>query len=241
MTRIERTHDKQIYLAEEHYERPREIEKMILSRVAEHGGIPAGATVCEFGCAAGEFLLHLQRQAPAASYTGYDVVPEFLEKARARVLGPAFLPGSVLDRGLRPEASIDIAFMIGVHSIFDDIETSLSNLLHWTRPGGRVYVFGPFNPFPLDVWVTYRLCDDPDPQHREPGWNLFSTTSIARYLDRQLGPGRHTFTAFEMPIDLPHRPDDPARSWTMRDQQGRRILTNGLSLLIRPELLDISR
>jgi len=241
MTRIERTQDKRIYLAEEHYETPKEFVKMILQRVAAHGGIPPGATVCDFGCAEGALLYHLQCQAPTASYTGYDVVPELVEKARQRVAGASFRLGSVLDRGLRPEASVDLAFMSGVHSIFDEFETSLSNLLYWTRPGGRVYLFGIFNPFPVDVWVTYRLADDPDPDHREPGWNLFSKTSISRYLDQRLGRGRHTFLPFEMPFDLPPRPDDPARNWTLRDQTGRRLLTNGLSLLLHLELLDIAR
>ena len=241
MTRVERTHDKQIYLAEEHDERPKETVKMILRRVADHGGIPSGATVCDFGCAGGELLAHLHREAPGASYIGYDIVPELLEKARRRVSGASFVQGSVLDRGLRPGASLDIAIMVGVHTIFDAVEPLLANLLRWTRPGGRVYVLGPFNPFPVDVWVTYRLCDDPDPDHREPEWNLFSTTSVSRYLDQRLGPGRHTYTPFELPFDVLPRPDDPARTWTMRDPQGRRILTNGLSLLLRPALLDIAR
>ena len=77
MTRLERTHDKQIYLAEEHDERPKETVKMILRRVADHGGIPPGATVCDFGCAA------------------------------------------------------------VVHTIVDAVEPLLANLLRWTRPGGR--------------------------------------------------------------------------------------------------------
>lgn len=238
---IRRTHDKEVYLDEGRYENPKEIFKMVHAHTSKANALRPGAAVADFGCAAGELLYYLHRKEPAATYHGYDVVPELLEKARANVPSCGFSEGSVLDRDLLSGATLDVAFMIGVHEIFDDFVPALSNLLYWTREGGSVYLFGGFNPYPVDVHVNYRLVDDPVPEHREPGWNQFSKVSFSRYLDQTLGQGRHRFVPFELPFDLAPRADDPARTWTFLDGQGRRLIRNGLALLINLELLEIYR
>ena len=241
MITVQRTQDKKIYLNEDRYERPLEVFKMVVRHVKRSGGVKPGARVCDFGCAAGEFLFYLTRECPGGDYTGYDVVPELLERAHEKVAGVEFREGSVLDRSLVPEASIDVAFMVGVHSIFDAFEPCLSNLLVWTKPKGRIYIFGSFNPYPIDVWVKYREVDDPDPDHRESGWNLFSKASFSRYLDQHVGSDRYAFTPFSLPFDIAPHPHDLARTWTMKEPGGRRISTNGLSLMLYAELLEIVR
>ena len=239
MVRVQRTRDKQTYLKESRYEQPKEIFKLLRDRSVRDGALQDGATVRDFGCAAGEFLYHLSRTFPSADYWGYDPVPELLDKARQQVPGVAFEPGSVLDDDLVPAESTDLAFMLGVHSIFDEFEPCLSNLIRWTRRGGRIYVFGMFNPHPIDVWVKYRPVGHPNPDHREPGWNIFSKASVAHFLDATLGAGKHDFTRFEMPFQLDADPSDPVRSWTFVDSQGRRLFTNGLSLICNLEILEI--
>lgn len=236
-----RTHDKEVYLNEDRYENPKEIFKTV-HRYAKSGkSLRPGAIVGDFGCAAGEFLYYLRSQEPAARYCGYDVVPELLAKAREKVYGCDFKEGSVLDQALLSGGSLDVAFMVGVHEIFDDFVPAVSNLLYWTRPGGSIYLFGGFNPYPVDVYVKYHAVADPEPDHREPGWNQFSKASFSRYLDHRLGPGRHRFIPFQLPFDLSPRADDPVRTWTFLDGQGRRLIRNGLSLLINLELLEIHR
>lgn len=236
---VRRTHDAQVYLHEDRYENPKEVFKVIHQRVRSRQVLRPGVRVGDFGCAGGEFLYYLHRQEPAANYCGYDVVPALLDKARTRVGGCAFKEGSVLDRQLLGPGSLDLTFMIGVHEIFDDFVPALSNLLHWTRPGGTVYLFGGFNPYPVDVYIKYHALSDLDPQHLEPGWNQFSKASFSSYLDRTLGSGRHRFIPFELPFDLAPRADDPVRTWTFSDGRGRRLLRNGLGLLINLELLEI--
>jgi len=238
-TKILRTHDKQIYLEESRYDQPKEIFKALAALAAQSGVVRHGSVVRDLGCASGEFLYYLSRQFPAAELHGCDVLPELIAKAKQAVPGVHFEQGSVLDRSILPEASTDVAFLAGVLSIFDEFETCLSNLLYWTRPGGRIYVEGMFNPYPLDVWVTYRKAEGSDPDHREPGWNIFSEVSISRYLDSILGEGKHTFTPYDMPIDLPPNPHDPVRTWTFRDSDDRRLLTNGLCLICPLQILEI--
>lgn len=236
---IKRTHDKQIYLNEDRYDSPKEIFKILSRLAAEENVIRKGSTVCDFGCATGEFLYFLHGKFPQAKCVGFDAVPDLLERARKKVPGVEFRLGSVLDEGLLPKASVDVAFMLGVHSLFDEFETVFSNLQRWTTPGGCIYIFGLFNPYPVDVWIKYRLPDDPIPGHLEPGWNLFSKTSVSRYLDRTLGQGRYIFHPFEMPFDLPKHPNDPVRTWTFMDGEKRRQFVNGLSLICNLEILEL--
>lgn len=236
---IQRTHDKIVYLKENRYDQPKEIFKILFARARQSGVLRCGSVVSDFGCAAGEFLYYLRGSSPSANYYGYDVIPELLEKAKEKVPGIEFRFGSVLDKTLLPPASVDVAFMTGVLSIFDEFETPLANLLSWTKKGGAIYITSPFNSYPVDVWVRYRLADDPVPEHREPGWNIFSKVSLSRFLNAMVGRDKYTFMPFEMPCDLVPNPQDPLRTWTFQDSQGRRLLTNGLSLICQNEILEI--
>ena len=168
------------------------------------------------------------------------MVPELLQQAVIRVPGVEFKSGSVLQSDLCSPHSVDLAFMLGVHSIFDSFEESIGNLIQWTRQGGHIYVFGLFNTHPVDVWVTYRLADDPNRKHREPGWNIFSKASVSMFLDNQIGAGKHRYIPFELPFDLEPNPSDPIRTWTFNDGLGSRRFINGLSLICNMEVLEIN-
>ena len=235
-----RTHDKHVYLSDTRYDEPKEYFKVLFGLAKNSGALRKGSTVCDFGCATGEFLYYLSRESPDAQYIGYDIVPDLLARAIDRVPGVQFQFGSVVDSTLVAANSVDLAFMLGVHSIFDEFETCISNLIRWTRDGGRIFIFGMFNSHPVDVWVKYRMSDDPDPAHREPGWNIFSKASISRFIDERIGVGKHNFTPFEMPFDLAPNPSDPVRTWNFTDARGNRRLTNGLSLLCNLEILQIN-
>jgi SAM-dependent methyltransferase len=224
-----------------------EIYKYVAQAARQAGSLRDGAIVCDFGCAAGDFLFYLRSLAPDARYFGYDLANAAIVQAQAREqarqddLSPAILfrPGSVLDKALLPAASLDVAFMLGVHPFFDEIESALANLLLWARGGGYLAIFGLFNPYPVDVHVTYRPVGDSPAGESGRGWNLFAKAAVSRYLDDALGPDKHRFTPFILPYDLPPDPADPTRSWTMMAGDGRRWLTNGLSLLLNQELLEI--
>ena len=241
MEKMERTHDKAIYLKEDRHQQPKELFKVLFGQLENLAVLREGVVVCDFGCATGEFLYFLRGKFPGADYRGIDLVPELIEKARRAVPGVMFRVGSVLDQSLWPTAAIDITLSVGVLPIFDDFEPCLTNLLSWTKPGGVILVASLFNPYPVDVWVKYKLSDDPDRGHREPGWNLPSKTSVSRFLNQAVGQERYAFVPFEMPFDLPPRPDDPIRTWTFQSNNGQRFFTNGLSLILNQEILVIKR
>lgn len=224
-----------------------EIYKYVAQAALQAGLLRDGTVVCDFGCAAGDFLFYLRAQAPNARYFGYDLSLTAIQQAQAREeaqladFGPTILfrPASVLDKALLPAASLDVAFMLGVHPYFDEMESALANLLTWARSGGYLAIFGLFNPYPVDVHVTYRPVGDFQAGESGRGWNLFAKAAVSRFLDQTIGPDRHRFTPFIMPYDLPPDPANPVKSWTMMAEDGRRWLTNGLSLLLNQELLEI--
>lgn len=236
---IQRTHDS-LYLKEDRYEQVKDSFRFVAD-LAQASGVLArpGAGAADFGCAAGEFLYYLRRLWPDVALTGYDLLPELLDKAGQRVPGVAFVQGSVLDPALAPASGADVTFLVGVHTIFDDFRPVFDNLIGWTRPGGRAYVFTFFNDDPIDVLVKYRHADAAEDAPYESGWNIFSQRSVGRFLDGHPKVKAHTFHPFTIGVDLAKREDDPVRSWTFRDEGGRRLITNGLCLLQKQQALEI--
>jgi len=226
-------HTLEVYLKENRYEQPKEISRVLASLALDSGLLVSGARVADFGCAAGEFLYHLKKIAPAPEYYGYELLPELVEKARSCVPGVHFEAGSVLQPDLAPRHSFDVTFLAGVMSLLDDFRSCLENLLGWTRPGGRVYLFELLNPHPVDVFLRYRT--DAGVEGR---WNMFSRSSVAEFLTERLGPDCYRVVNFEMPFDLAPQPDDPLRAWTFLTE-GRRRFTSGLSMLLNLEILEI--
>ena len=177
----QRTHD-QLYLTAERHDKPKEMFKWIAVHAEARGALKKNKRVVDFGCAAGEFLYFLSRAYAGPIYMGVDVLDVLVEKARTRSPSVTWQSGSVLEPDLIAKNSIDTAFLSGVLSIFDDYQPALDNLISWTRPAGHIFVFGVFNPHPVDVWVKYRSVDEHAELHREPGWNVFSRKSIGAYL-----------------------------------------------------------
>lgn len=219
-----RTHDR-LYLDEDRYDDIKESFKFTLSEALNFAE-SRPARVLDVGSAAGEFSYFLKRVLPGASVHGIDVMPELVEKARVKVPGATFSIGSVLDAGASDQ-QFDMTFLVGVHSIFDEIEPWLSNLLSWTKPGGTVAVFGLINTHPIDVYLRVRTASDPL-DHREPGWNNFSRHTFERVLSGMADADEVSFSDFIIPIDLAPHTDDALRSWTEKRDGGERFIVNGI-------------
>jgi SAM-dependent methyltransferase len=228
---------RDVYLKENRYEQPKEIFKMLARLAAESGLLKAGTRVADIGCAAGEFLYFLAKTHPGPRYAGWEVLPELVAKARAAVPEVEFHTGSVVDSGLTPEASLDVAFLSGVMSLCYDFRVVLDNVRRWTRPGGRIYIFEVFNPYPVDVFLRFRRSGE-DGTGGEGHWNIFARQTVIECLDHTAGIQSYRFIPFEMPFDLAPDPDDPVRTWTW-NVEGRRLFTSGLSMLLNLEVLEI--
>lgn len=150
---VTRTHDIAIYLDEDRYEKPKELFKFITNYAINKWGQNyfENKKLIDVGCATGEFLYHVNKVMPRNELIGVDVVPELLEKAKNNLPSNKFILGSVLESDTLESNCADVNFLIGVHSIFDEFETCLMNLINWTKPSGLVYLVGTFNPNPIDV------------------------------------------------------------------------------------------
>lgn len=235
--KVQRTHDE-FYIYENRHNEPKEMFKFIGERVLKNNINLNGQSICDFGCAAGEFLFYLNDLLPEAQLSGLDILPELILKCSTYVPSASLKVGSVLDATSEGANSFDISFLIGVHSIFDEFENCFSNLISWTKPGGKIYVAGMFNPFPVDVMVKYKTSKDYDSDIYESGWNIFSQASVSNFLEKHPKVSSFSFEKFEISIDLP-RQEDPIRSWTLRDFRDSRFIVNGLCLLQPHYLLEI--
>lgn len=237
--KVTRTHDS-LYLDENRYENTKESFKFLRNVIGESFDLSRNdLVISDFGCAAGELLYFIKSCAPNATLEGYDLLPELVEKAQKKVPAVKFSVGSVLNNGMLERDHADISMLVGVHSIFDEFETCFNNLIDWTKSGGHVYVFGMFNHYPIDVFVKYRTAENYTSDQVESGWNIFSAESVSKFLDKHGKVASHRFIPFEINIDLPKNEADFARSWTMKDEQGKRIITNGLCLLQPHQILEI--
>jgi SAM-dependent methyltransferase len=232
----QRTHD-QLYLTENRYDHPKEIFKFIASE-AFFDQNSKDLKICDFGCAAGEFLYYLQKIHPNNKFFGVDIVPDLVIKSKDFNPKADLKVGSVLDEKVWNENSFDVSFLIGVYSIFDEIESCLSNLITWTKPGGKVFIYGMFNPFPLDVIIKYKHSQQTLDNVYENGWNIFSQETTSKLLDKNPKVKSFRFLEFQMGVDVKPQ-DDPVRSWTMLDKDSKRIITNGLCLIQPHFLLEV--
>jgi SAM-dependent methyltransferase len=235
--RIQRTHDA-FYLDENRYEEPKEMFKFILKNMLMSQPKLNKMSICDFGCAAGEFLYYLEKELPEAELHGVDLLPNLIAKCSKHVPSAKLKVGSVLDASCESNDSYDVSLLIGVHSIFDNFEDCFTNIINWTKPGGKVYIAGMFNPFPLDVFIKYKGSNAPENTAYESGWNIFSQESVSLYLQNNRKVKSFTFKKFDIEKDL-QRQDDPVRSWTLKDARNSRFIVNGLCLLQPHYLLDI--
>jgi SAM-dependent methyltransferase len=181
------------------------------------------------GCAAGDFLSYVSSQSPKDQVTGLEILPELLLAGKSKYPGLEFIQGSVLDEKVITPSSFEVITLMGVLGIFSDAEPVLRNLSSWIRPGGMVLIHGLFNPWDVDVFVSYRNREVHGTTHREVGWNIFSQTGIRETLFG-LGAKNVKFYEFKIGVDIERNSVDPVRSWTEKLADGSRQITNGLGL-----------
>lgn len=85
----------------------------------------ADASIIDLGCGFGDFLRFLRAEGYRGRFTGYDIAPEMIEKARE-------LHGETEDRqwriGAEPDDAADFAVASGIFNIKGDVPNAI-----WTR------------------------------------------------------------------------------------------------------------
>lgn len=234
-TNAKRLADDDIYLGEERHEKPKEVFKLIASKIEERG-ISGNFKLLDVGCSTGEFIYFLKHKFKEAGFTGIDVSEKMIDKAKEKIPGGVFLCKDILTNPFISEEKYDVVVCIGVLQIFDDLETPIKSLLSCLKENGVLYVLGPFNENPVDTLVRYRTLT-PNHSQWQLGWNLYSKNTYENILN-QFGV-IFKWSDFKMPFSI-QKTSDPMRTWTIETKDNHYQLVNGNSQMINIKLLEIN-
>lgn len=224
-----------VYLKQVRRDNPKEYFKFINSKCHSHLSLYSSPRILDIGCATGDFLWFMRRLYPNAVMSGFDVTPEYIARAQDDMPDCHFFIADIHTGADLPEGKYDALFMNGVNSIFDDYEPWIENSLKLLNDGGRAYIFGLFNPNDVDVIIKERKAGQTGPWLS--GINLFSKKTISQYLDKI--QTKHIFYDFQIDIDIDKTPDEPMRSWTIKDERGVRMIVSGAQVIYPFSLLEL--
>ena len=229
-----RVHDEEVFLAEDRRNKPKEcfrfIEKASRSSIVRL----SSPQILDVGCATGEFLYYLSKVHKNAQLTGFDISKLMIKRARKTVSRVQFLVADVITGKGLPMKKFDVVYCIGVHSLFDDFKPWLNNLCKLTKQGGKIFIFGFFNPEPIDVLLRIRSASSN--KQWQTGWNIFSKQSFGDFLKKK--NLRFSFKDWNIDMDVKKNKADPMRSWTFKINK-QRIFQNGAQILLHFSLLQI--
>lgn len=191
--------------------------------------ISSNLNVVDFGCATGAFVNYLSSRFPNDEIIGYEYLETLIKVGKENYPNIQITQGSILVKDSLPESSVDVLTVLGVISIFDELEPIIHNLVHWIKPGGKLFIHGMFNPVNVDVFVKYKLSENFQTQEYESGWNIISQETISNLLLVQ-GAKNIKFHKFNISVDLAQNSEDPLRSWTEKMGNGTRQIVNGTCL-----------
>ena len=230
-TKIKRTHDN-LYLEENRYKKPKEVFKQALKLIKKDLILKKNLIIGDYGCANGESSYFFKENLKVAEITGYDVLRPLIWKAKKEVKNVKFICGSVLNKKISKIKSNDISICIGVLSIFDSFETFFNNLIHWTKPKGKIYVHTFFNKYPFDVNIKYSKSKNwfnKKPKYWESGYNIFSKQTISKFLKNKKEVKSFKFHKFIMNKKIKQNQKDYLRAWTIGSQ--KKMIINGLNMI----------
>lgn len=196
-------------------------------------------SIADFGCATGAFVNYASSQFPDDKVIGLEYLASLVKVGREFYPHLEILQGSILNENSLERRSVDVITVMGVLSIFDDVEPIVSNIERWIKPGGKAMIHGMFNPHDVDVFVSYRLSSNFGKHERETGWNIISQATISA-LFRKYGAREIQFHEFKMPEDLFPVPDDPMRSWTEKMANNDRAIFNATCLRQPQFILEVT-
>ena len=190
----------------------------------------------DIGCGSGTTCVRIREKFSEWVILGSDSDSDLIQYCEERNQGISFFVDDVTAEPISCLGSVaDITYSSGVISIFDSPIGYLEGLLSRTKIGGRVIIHGIFHPGDLDQITRYKVVTDDSDIETLPstlGWNIFSIKTVSRLLVEKFGItdlGIHKIV-FPNNIDVPRRPEDPIRSYTVKFN-GDVFFMNDLNIL----------
>lgn len=242
MKKIKRIHDN-IYLKENNFDRPKQIHKFICNLIKSSYNHPENfdGKIVDFGSGNGELLFNLKKVFPKSNLNGIEINKALVKMSliKLKKINIKILLGSVLNKRVLKKNNSDISISCGVMPIFDDYKLYLNNLIKFTKKKGKIFIASLFNDSPIDVYIKYQRSKDWKQNFLESGWNIFSKKTIIQFLKQNKKIKKVFFKDFQLTKNIKKNINDPARSWTFRNENGKLITTNGLSLILPTSVLCI--
>jgi ubiquinone/menaquinone biosynthesis C-methylase UbiE len=225
--------DSAIYLNESRYETPKEMFRQAAELLGLGASSPRSpvSSLVDLGAATGEFAYYLRGINDTIKLHCVEHNAELVDNCRdfLAARGITISCGDINDLAQIPDSAYGCATSFGVTHIFDDFRPSLGEMIRVTRDGGSCLNVILLNEQPIDLLIRYRSAGSGVAQ---AGWNKFALASVDQYLEGHPEVASHRFVKHEMPFDIPRRPDNLMRSWTVMTPEGKRILWNGLDMEI---------
>jgi SAM-dependent methyltransferase len=224
--------DREIYLNEDRYSRPKEYFKLIHRELVRDVHKPTA--VVDVGCAAGELLYFLRKQLPKdCLLTGVDVIPDLIERARMKVADVDFHIADISSTDLPELPQYDAVIFAGVLGHIFTPDIVVKNLESLAKKGGYIYIFAPFNEESIDVQLVYKRPTESG--EWETGRNLYSMETMES-LVADVG-GEAEWIDFFMPFEIT-KTDDVMRGWTEKFR-GENYMMYGTNQFASQKLLKI--
>lgn len=171
----------------------------IVALTARH--VPAGGTVCDFGCGAGFLTAHLTRRFRT---TGVDFSPANLVVTRARLSGHPNFAGAVSSDDARMAGpAFDAVYLVETveHLLDGHVDVELAKVFALLRPGGVVIVTTPNEERLSDADVFCPECSHVF--HRWQHLRRFDAGSLTVFMGRAGFDRVRTFTTDFAESNLP--------------------------------------
>tara|TARA_B110000305_G_C19348732_1_gene593082 strand:+ start:571 stop:1218 length:648 start_codon:yes stop_codon:yes gene_type:complete len=208
----------------------------------QHDQLPEKGQVLDVGCASGALINYLRTILPHYEYTGVDTSQDFLDLAQNTNPVATWINANALSLPENLHDAFNVSLALGVIGIFNEEQSirMVEELVKTINCNGAVYVFSNFNDHDVDVLINHRICPDERERKWETGFNTFSKKTVSSWLEKMAGVKEHRFINFQLPFGIEQDNTNPSRSWSFDGKDGTLLFTNGLNLLLKYSILEIS-
>jgi len=204
-----RTHDIDIYLNEDRYDKPKEYFKVISDLIEKRCG--DSESLADVGCATGEYLYYIKERYPKIKrMVGIDNVDKLLAAARKKLPEIEFYIGDLENNLFQEEEKFDVVTCFGVMPCVFHLENAINNLLNLLSPNGHLFLFALANEEPIDVQLVYKRSNKEE-NIWEVGKNCYSLETYGKILSSRCR--KVEVLDFDLPFSIA-KTNDPLRSWT---------------------------